>query len=206
VIAFQIVPIHGNSCLVTMQRRAGLTEPASSPEDLSLLAEPLPALAAASQEIVDPSYETVESRLQRNPNAYHLAADSDAALALESETFAAALRKERDQGLTTDWFYIKYEAQAKDMRDWLVRHLAAFYQQGHTLVGYAAAAKGMVLLHYMLEYKGAKWKLDYIVDDAELKQNTYCPGTDIPVKPTHALSQHDPTKPLTVLVFAWNFW
>ena len=108
-------------------------------------------------------------------------------------------------GLTSDWFYLKYEAQAVDMRDWLVRHMVHLQAAGHTLVGYAAAAKGMVLLHYMLEVR-AQWRLDYVVDDAELKQHTFCPGTDIPVRPTAALADHDVSKPLTVLVFAWNFW
>ncbi len=45
----------------------------------------------------------------------------------------------------------------------------------------------------------------YVVDDATLKQNTYCAGTAIPVKPIAELTRHDITKPLTIVVFAWNF-
>jgi hypothetical protein len=45
----------------------------------------------------------------------------------------------------------------------------------------------------------------YVVDDATLKQNTYCAGTAIPVKPIAELTRHDTTKPLTIVVFAWNF-
>jgi hypothetical protein len=66
----------------------------------------------------------------------------------------------------------------------------------------------MVLLHFILnkEDDGSSY-LDFILDDAELKQKTYCPGTVIPVKPTSdILALSDPGKPLVVLIFAWNFF
>jgi len=120
--------------------------------------------------------------------------------------FSVALQKERDLGLTDDWFYVKYQAQAHSMRQWIVRQLTHLYAQGHVIIGYGAAAKGMVLLHSLLEISNQTWRFSYIIDDAPLKQNTYCPGTSIPVRPTSELSKHDLTQPLTIVVFAWNFW
>ncbi|UJR08072.1 hypothetical protein I4U23_012349 [Adineta vaga] len=121
-------------------------------------------------------------------------------------SFSSALGKEYNLGMTEHWFYLKYQAQAQSMRQWIIRQLENLNSQGHTIVAYGAAAKGMVLLHYLLEMPNRLWNISYICDDAPLKQNTYCPGTLIPVRPTTELSRSDPTKPLTIIVFAWNFW
>ena len=118
----------------------------------------------------------------------------------------AALQKEEDLGMSTAWFYVKYEAQALSMRAWIARQLHTLHLQGHTIVAYGAAAKGMVLLHFLLEIPNRLWDISYVVDDAPLKQNTFCPGTRIPVRPTSDLGKHNASKPLTIIVFAWNFW
>ena len=76
-----------------------------------------------------------------------------------------------------------------------------------SIIAYGAAAKGMVLLHSLIgNSQTRRGNFSYILDDAPLKQNTYCPGTSIPVRPTSELSKHNLTKPLTIVVFAWNFW
>jgi nucleoside-diphosphate-sugar epimerase len=122
-----------------------------------------------------------------------------------ASSFSLALQNERNLGLTDDWFYVKYQAQAYSMRQWIVRQLAHLYAEGHVIIGYGAAAKGMVLLHSLLAMQDETWQFSYVIDDAPLKQNTYCPGTSIPVRPSSELSNHDLTKPLTIVVFAWNF-
>ncbi|CAF1983641.1 unnamed protein product [Rotaria magnacalcarata] len=121
-------------------------------------------------------------------------------------SLSLALQKERDLGLTDAWFYAKFQAQAYSMRRWIVDQLTYLFAQGHTIIGYGAAAKGMVLLHSLLEMSNRTWQFSYIIDDAPLKQNTYCPGTLIPVRPSSQLLKHNLTKPLTIVVFAWNFW
>ncbi|CAF1464961.1 unnamed protein product [Adineta steineri] len=96
-----------------------------------------------------------------------------------ASSLSLALQKERSLGLTDAWFYVKYQAQADSMRQWIVRKLTDLYAQGHVIIGYGAAAKGMVLLHSLLEMPNRTWQFSYIVDDAPLKQDTYCPGTSI---------------------------
>ena len=123
----------------------------------------------------------------------------------EVPSLRAALEKERDLGMTDPWFYVKYQAHALAMRQWIVRQLSALHGQGHTIVAYGAAAKGMVLLHFLLEIWDGSWNISYVVDDAPLKQNTFCPGTLIPVRPTAELGKHDVSTSLTIVVFAWNF-
>ncbi|CAF3224030.1 unnamed protein product [Rotaria socialis] len=117
-----------------------------------------------------------------------------------------ALKKERRIGLTDAWFYTKYQAQADSMREWISRQLTHLHAQGHVIIGYGAAAKGMVLLHSLLKIPNQTWQFSYIVDEAPLKQDKYCPGTYIPVRPISELSKHSLMTPLTIVVFAWNFW
>jgi len=65
----------------------------------------------------------------------------------------------------------------------------------------------MVLLQFLQSLPGAKdaneWQ--YVLDDAPMKQGTFCPGTRVPVKPTSALAAHPGSKPLVIVIFAWNF-
>ena len=115
------------------------------------------------------------------------------------------IQKERQLGLTKDWFYLKFQAQTETVRQWMMHQLTNLHEQSHTIVAYGAAAKGMVLLHFLLESPNRIWNISYVIDDAPLKQNTFCPGTNIPVRPSSILQQHNLSKPLTIIIFAWNF-
>ena len=70
---------------------------------------------------------------------------------------------------------------------------------GKKIVGFGAAAKGMVLLNYC----GLDSKLiDYIADGTPYKQGKFTPGTLIPIVPEEQLLKE---KPDIVLILAWNF-
>jgi nucleoside-diphosphate-sugar epimerase len=112
------------------------------------------------------------------------------------------LERERRAGIDKDWFYALYQARATQMARWLDGQIVQLQRDGYAVAGYGAAAKGMVLLHFMKEAKNV---LEFVVDDAPLKQGTFCPGTRIPVKPTTYLSQRACGR-LAIVVFAWNFW
>lgn len=118
------------------------------------------------------------------------------------------LNLEVEDGITSEFFAIKFSAHAQMIRDWVKEELLHYKSKGSVVAGYGAAAKGMVLLHFILgeENYGSTY-LDFILDDAKLKQNTFCPGTTLPVKPTSSLLQmSEGSKPLVVVVFAWNFF
>lgn len=67
------------------------------------------------------------------------------------------------------------------------------------IVGFGAAAKGMVLLYYCgLDNK----IIDYIADGTPYKQGKYTPGTHIPIKPESELLINTPD---IVLILAWNY-
>ena len=75
-----------------------------------------------------------------------------------------------------------------------------FKIDGFELVGYGAAAKGMTFLNL------ADVKLDCIIDDNELKQNLYTPGTNIIIKPNGFLKQYKEDDKLLFIPLAWNFY
>ena len=152
IINFEHTPIHGKSCLVTMQlKRATVSAP--------------------------------------------------------SRSISGYLDTEISMGLTEDWFYIKYRQRASSLVRWMHLTLTSLHDTGYMIVGYGAAAKGMTLLHFLnSEYRNPDYTFEYVVDDAPLKQNTYCPGTNIPVKPSTMLSESADKGPLVILVFSWNFW
>ena len=85
------------------------------------------------------------------------------------------LDEEKRDGLDKDFFYTKFQAKAKLSRSWISSQLTELTEGGYIIGGFGAAAKGMVLLHFMLQGPFS-FKLDFVVDDAPLKQNKFCPG------------------------------
>ncbi len=122
-----------------------------------------------------------------------------------SLTLKDAMAHEVSIGLTSDFFYLRYRGQARAMQMWMNAQLSDLYQHGFEVVGFGAAAKGMVLLHYLRSVPGRTWELSFVVDESPLKQGTFCPGTTIPVVPLSAFVSRDTKKPLVVIVFPWNF-
>ena len=162
ITSFKTTPIHGTSCLVTMQ---------------------LPK-QVVDEHIIDIISETMHNRIM----------------------------KEVDDGITTDFFYEKYAARAQVTRDWIIDQIYEFKRKEYTVGAYGAAAKGMTLLHYILSDSklrktfpsGSQW-IEFVLDDAPLKQNTFCPGTNIPVYSTDFL-RYNSNRKLALIIFAWNFW
>jgi SAM-dependent methyltransferase len=95
--------------------------------------------------------------------------------------------------------YKEWAGRARSIVSDFASRIHLFRDQGYSIVGYGAAAKGMTLLNY------AKVDLDFIVDDNPLKQNTYSPGRDIPVVSSEHLKQYHNEKILFVPL-AWNFF
>jgi hypothetical protein len=58
----------------------------------------------------------------------------------------------------------------------------------------------MTLLNY------TKLKLDCIIDDNPLKQNTYSPGMDIPVVGSDVLNNYTDDDKILFIPLAWNFF
>lgn len=155
ITSFETTPIHGTSCLVTMELKASHKE---SP--------------------------VVES-------------------------LAIRLADEARDGITSDFFGEKYTARASAIRDWVIGELRSLKAKGFVVLAYGAAAKGMTLLHFILDARKDDTEpplFEWVLDDALLKQNTYCPGTAIPVRATKSVAEVESKKPLAIVILAWNFF
>jgi SAM-dependent methyltransferase len=114
-----------------------------------------------------------------------------------SEHIANLIAQEAD--LLQKETYNHWANQARKIVSDFASRIHMFREQGYTVVGYGAAAKGMTLLNY------AQIDLDFIVDDNPLKQNTYSPGRDIPIRSSEHLKQYSDERILFVPL-AWNFF
>jgi ABC-type Fe3+-hydroxamate transport system substrate-binding protein len=71
--------------------------------------------------------------------------------------------------------------------------------EGKTIYGFGAAAKGCIYLNSMgLDYQD----IDYIIDDTDIKQNKYVPGTGIQIVSRDILNEKHPDY---ILILAHNF-
>jgi len=73
-------------------------------------------------------------------------------------------------------------------------------QGEYPVIGYGAAAKGNTFLNF------ADVKLDYVIDDNELKQGLYTPGTNIEIKSVELLKEYSEDDRILFVPLAWNFY
>lgn len=103
-------------------------------------------------------------------------------------------------GLYKDDTYAAWAANTLRLVDELKTFVELYKRKGYVLGGYGAAAKGNTLLNF------SKIKLDFIVDDNELKQGTYSPGMSIPVVPISHLDKYGPDDKILFIPLAWNYF
>jgi SAM-dependent methyltransferase len=95
--------------------------------------------------------------------------------------------------------YVRWGENARKLMDDLVKHVEAARQLGYKVVGYGAAAKGMVVTNF------AKLELDFIIDDNPLKQGHFTPGMHTPIVAITELAQYKDDK-IMFVPLAWNFF
>lgn len=110
-----------------------------------------------------------------------------------------ALReKERAAKLDQMQTYHTFGERVKETKRKLLGFMLAAHENGQSIVGYGAPAKGNTLLNYC----GIRTDLlEYTVDRSPHKQGLYLPGTHIPV---YAPDKIDETKPDYLLILPWN--
>jgi hypothetical protein len=108
------------------------------------------------------------------------------------------LAREEAAGLTSLDAYRSFTARVERVKRGLLRFLIQAKEEGKTIAGYGAPAKGNTLLNYC----GIRTDfLDYTVDRSPHKQGRYLPGTRIPI---HAPDRLRETRPDYVLILPWN--
>lgn len=96
--------------------------------------------------------------------------------------------------------YMRYSARVAETRNNLLSILDRLKNEGKTIIGYGASGRGTIIMNYC----GIDSRyLDYIVDDAPVKQGFYTPGMHVPIKAWDHVKE---TKlPDYAILFAWAF-
>lgn len=111
------------------------------------------------------------------------------------EMIAAESALAIDRAETYQAFAGRIDALGEELRS-LLRGLKA---EGHSIAGFGAPAKATTLMYH---FGLGPDVLDFIVDDAPLKQGLYTPGLHVPVVAATALKER---RPDYLLLLAWNF-
>jgi SAM-dependent methyltransferase len=108
------------------------------------------------------------------------------------------LSREEEAGLTKLEQYLSFGEQVKKTKRKFLDFLITAKDEGKSIVGYGAPAKGNTLLNYC--GVGSDF-IDYTVDRSPHKQGLFLPGTHIPIYHPDRIRE---TKPNYVLVLPWN--
>lgn len=101
-------------------------------------------------------------------------------------------------GLNTIDTYLNFTEKVQTTKRNLLSFLINAKNEGKSVVGYGAPAKGNTLLNYC----GVRTDfIDYTVDLSPHKQNSFLPGTHIPVYHPDKIKE---TKPDYLLILPWN--
>jgi hypothetical protein len=107
---------------------------------------------------------------------------------------------EKENGLYDILTYPSYALKCYKATFELKKELIELKNQGYTLIGYGAAAKGNTLLNF------GKIELDIIIDDNPLKQNLYTPGMNIRIVGSDYLLDLGKDQKVVFIPLAWNFY
>ncbi|MBU4220125.1 MAG: class I SAM-dependent methyltransferase [Euryarchaeota archaeon] len=108
------------------------------------------------------------------------------------------LKKEEIAGIFDLNTYYNFSEKVKLTKRKLLQFLIQAKNEGKSIVGYGAPAKGNTLLNYC--GIGTDF-LDYTVDRNPYKQDKYLPGTHIPIKHPDKIKEDEPDY---VLILPWN--
>jgi len=106
---------------------------------------------------------------------------------------------ERETGLYFKKTYEDYKQNILNIVE-SFKKVVEHVQGEYPVIGYGAAAKGNTFLNF------ADVKLDYVIDDNELKQGLYTPGTNIEIKSVELLKEYSEDDRILFVPLAWNFY
>jgi SAM-dependent methyltransferase len=107
------------------------------------------------------------------------------------------LEKEFEAGLDKAETYINLQKRIDEAKEKLNKIVWAVRYDGKKVIGYGAPAKANTLMTY---FGIGKEHLDYIIDDARMKQGLFTPGNHIEIKAMPEKIEAD-----YILILAWNF-
>lgn len=115
-----------------------------------------------------------------------------------SPRIAAVLDKETRVGMNELSFYLNFQQRIYSIRCSVMNFLLDAVEQGKTVIGYGAAAKGNTMINYF----GIRPDLlPLVVDASPIKQGKFLPGSRIPV---YGIDKIRELKPDYLFVLPWN--
>lgn len=106
--------------------------------------------------------------------------------------------KEEKAGFARLEHYLSFNEKVKETKRNILDFLIRAKNEGKSIVGYGAPAKGNTLLNYCAIRNDF---IDYTVDRSPHKQDQYLPGSHIPIYHPDTIRQ---TKPDYLLILPWN--
>ena len=116
----------------------------------------------------------------------------------ESSAPAALLEREQAEGVDRVERYLAFAEDVRAEKRAILKFFIESKEQGLSIAGYGAPAKGNTLLNYC--GIGTDF-MNFTVDVNPYKQGTYLPGSHIPVKGPEALAEHQPD---ILFILPWN--
>jgi 2-polyprenyl-3-methyl-5-hydroxy-6-metoxy-1,4-benzoquinol methylase len=107
---------------------------------------------------------------------------------------------EEEKGLLSYETYINYKKNVSEIVNDFKKSIQKYRDRGYKIIGYGAAAKGMTFLNFANE------KMDFIIDDNELKQGLFTPGTNTEIKSINFLHDYNNDDYIVFVPLAWNFF
>ena len=107
------------------------------------------------------------------------------------------LIKEEKFGIKDFRTYQNFGEKVYKISENVIKNLNNLKKKNKSIVGYGAPAKATTALNFF----GLSKKIDFIVEDNNLKHNKFVPGVNIPIYKKNKI-----TKKNTILVLAWNFF
>ena len=106
---------------------------------------------------------------------------------------------ERETGLYSKKTYDDYKRNILNIVE-SFKKVVKHVQGEYPVIGYGAAAKGNTFLNF--------YNIDstYVIDDNELKQGLYTPGTNIEIKSVELLKEYSEDDRILFVPLAWNFY
>ena len=116
-----------------------------------------------------------------------------------NDSVSEMLEYENRLGVNDFELYRQFGSKVYETKKKLVSYIKSIKNEGKSIAGYGAPAKGNTLLNFC---QIGNESIDYIVEDNPLKIGLFTPGTHIPVVSPEFL---DKKKPDYILILAWNF-
>lgn len=116
----------------------------------------------------------------------------------ESKELMKYLDEEKNLGMMSPKYYENFNDKVETIKEDLNNTLNKIKKSGKSIIGYGAPGKGNTLLNYC---KITSDQLSFTVDKNPLKQNTFLPGSRIPV---YTIDKIKEFKPDYILILPWN--